>query len=228
MPTATSRHLVTTQMATCLKFRGLFPAARTLPHSPSLAYGTVHTVTDSEGYTLTYAYDSLNRLTSTTYPDGTSEQNLYDKLNAILQSDRLGRWTHSSYNSMNQLVCEQDPLGRATQYCWCSCGSLKSITDPAGNVTSWNHDLQGRVIEKIYPDQSTVSYVYQPDLSLLQSTTDALGQTKTFEYNIDNSLQRKFYSSAVNATSPVTMAYDTNFARLTSITNGWGQLAYSL
>ena len=80
---------------------------------------------------------------------------------------------------MNQLVCEQDPLGRATQYCWCSCGSLKSITDPAGNVTSWNHDLQGRVIEKIYPDQSTVSYVYQPDLSLLQSTTDALGQTKT-------------------------------------------------
>ncbi len=48
-------------------------------------YGQVHTVTDSEGYELSYAYDDLNRLTSTSYPDGSSEQTIYDKLDPVLR-----------------------------------------------------------------------------------------------------------------------------------------------
>jgi YD repeat-containing protein len=73
-------------------------------------YGLPHTVTDSEGYELVYGYDALNRPTSTTYPDGSSEQTIYDKLDPILSCDRLGRWTKRCYDAIDQLACEQDPL----------------------------------------------------------------------------------------------------------------------
>src|SRR5262245_26167180 len=43
-------------------------------------YGRVYTVTDAEGYTLTYNYDALDRPTKVIYPDGTYEEMVYDKL----------------------------------------------------------------------------------------------------------------------------------------------------
>ena len=54
-------------------------------------YGRVYQVTDSEGYTLTYNYDAYNRPMQTTYPDGTSDSTIYDKRDAVLVTDRLGR-----------------------------------------------------------------------------------------------------------------------------------------
>jgi RHS repeat-associated protein len=190
-------------------------------------YGLVNTETDSEGYTRTYSYDDLNRRTSISYPDGTSEQTIYERLDAVMSSDRLGRWTQRSFNSMDQLVCETDPLGRKTRYCWCSCGSLASLTDPKNQTTSWHHDLEGRIIEKVYADQTSINYVYEPYSPRLQSMTDALSQVTHFVYNIDDTLMQKSYTNAVNATSPVTIAYDPIFPRTKRTTNGWGQIANS-
>jgi YD repeat-containing protein len=107
------------------------------------SYGRLYTITDSEGYTLTYSYDNMNRPTQTLYPDGTTEQTIYDRIQPVLRKDRIGRWTQDSYDSIGQLSYEIDPLGRKTQYTWCDCGSLSTLTDPNGHVTTWNHDLQG-------------------------------------------------------------------------------------
>ena len=123
-------------------------------------YGRLYTVTDSEGYTLTYSYDNLNRLTQITYPDGTSEQIVYQLLDPVLRRDRIGRWTKDSYDPMEQLISEIDPLNRQTLYSWCTCGSLATLTDPAGNVTTWQHDLEGRVTNKVYADTSQYQYGY--------------------------------------------------------------------
>ena len=190
-------------------------------------YGKLHTVTDSEGYEVSYAYDDLNRTTSISYPDGSSEQTIYDKLDPVLSCDRLGRWSKRSYDPIDQLSCEQDPLGRATHYCWCTCGSLASITDSAGNTTMWHHDLEGRATEKIYADSSTFTYTYQPYVGFLQTRTDALGQTTRYAKNLDQSLQYKSYANAVNVTSPVSWRYDQNYPRTTAVTNGWGTYSYS-
>ena len=190
-------------------------------------YGPLHTATNSEGYELTYSYDNLNRLTNVAYPDGTTERTIYDKLDAVLHADRLGRWTQDAYDSLDQLSYEIDPLGRKTNYCWCDCGSLMSLTDPANHTTTWQHDLEGRIIEKVYADGTTANYVYEPSAGRLKSKTDALSQTTSYLYNFDNTLQHTTYSNAVNATSPVTIAYDTIFPRTTSITNGWGQYTYA-
>ncbi len=97
-------------------------------------YGRVYQITDSQGYTLTYSYDNADRVTQISYPDGTSDQTIYKNLDAVLLKDRIGRWTNTSYDSMDQLSYVTDPLGRKTQYSWCPCGSLSTLTDPKGNT----------------------------------------------------------------------------------------------
>lgn len=189
-------------------------------------YGRLYTVTDSEGYVLTYSYDNANRLTQVTYPDGTFEQTVYDKLDAVLHKDRIGRWTQDNYTSMDQLAFEIDPLSRKTQYSWCACGSLAALTDPAGRTTSWQHDLEGRVIEKTYPDNTTTNYTYDT-VSRLSTRTDALNQTTTYAYNLDNTLSQSAYTNAVNPTSTVNYSYDPNYLRLSTCQNGWGTLTYN-
>lgn len=189
-------------------------------------YGRVQTVTDSEGYVLTYSYDAADRATKVTYPDATFEQIVYDRLDAILFKDRLGRWTQNAYDSMDQLSFVLDPLGRKTQYEWCDCGSLSSLTDPKGQETGWGHDLQGRVTSKTYADSTAVGYTYTNIGQLLQ-VTDALGQHKTYTYFLDNALSKIAYTNTVNATSDVLLTYDSTYPRMTHLQNGWGTIDYS-
>ncbi len=162
-------------------------------------YGRVYQITNAEGYTLTYSYDAMNRITQVTYPDGTSTQTVYDKRDAVLTKDRLGRWTQRSYDSMEQLAYEIDPLGRKTQYKWCSCGSLMALIDPNGNKTTWQHDLQGRVIQRNYPDQSRVLYSYDA-VGRKELRKDHLGQDTNYSYYLDNSLYQITYDSTINPT----------------------------
>ncbi|MCW5824878.1 MAG: LysM peptidoglycan-binding domain-containing protein [Cyanobacteria bacterium TGS_CYA1] len=190
-------------------------------------YGRVYTVTDSVGYVITYSYDNFDRVTQITYPDGTNEQNIYNKLDKVMSKDRNGRWTEYAFDNMQQMVYEKDPLGRKTQYVWCDCGSIEQLKDPAGNTTSWDHDIQGRVTKKTYADATDVDYVYETTTSRLKNVTDALNQTKNYTYYLDNSLYQVSYSNAVNATSTVTMTYDANYPRLSTAANGWGTYTYS-
>jgi RHS repeat-associated protein len=137
---------------------------------------------------------------------------------------------------MRQLVKHVDSLGRATQYAWCSCGSLSHLTDGNGNETTWNHDILGRPIQKVFADGSQVNYVYeqvpvpattQITLGRLSTVTDALGQTKTFSYNMDNTVSQIAYTNSIHSTPTRTFAYDPNYMRLSSATNSWGMLSYA-
>ena len=192
------------------------------------SFGRLATQTDSEGYKLTFAYDNMNRPTKTTYPDGTYEQTTWDKLDAVLTRDRNGRWTQKSFDSLDQLTYEIDPLGRKTQYVWCTCGSLLTLTDPAGHSTNWQHDLQGRVVAKVYQDSTTVNYVYEARTARLASRTDALNQTTNYFYQSDSNLYQKNYKNAVNTTLASSYFWDYNFNRMTgSQKNDWGGYTYS-
>ncbi|MEI9999728.1 MAG: hypothetical protein WDO13_11505 [Verrucomicrobiota bacterium] len=195
--------------------------------------GRVHTVTDSEGYTLTNAYDNLDRLTSTTYPDGTSDQTLYDNgstpLDVAHTIDRQGRKTYNFYDPIRELIRTVDPLGRKTLYGWCTCGGLATLTDANGNVTTWNHDLQGRVTSKVYADGSQITYAFEVTTSRLHSMTDARGNAATYAYNVDNTLASTSYSpgSGVAATPNVSFSYDPVYNRVTSMTDGTGTTSYT-
>jgi len=188
--------------------------------------GTLKSTTGSEGYTLNYAYDAADRLTKTTFPDGTTEQIKYRNIDPVAFIDRLGRTTQQGYDSMDQMVFEIDPLGRKTQYTWCACGSLAALTDAANHTTQWNHDLEGRVVQKVYADNTSTSYVYGETYSRLIRRIDALNQKTDYQYNIDDTIGVVKYSDTVNPTSNVSYKYDSKFNRLTQAKNGWGQYDY--
>jgi RHS repeat-associated protein len=194
-------------------------------------FGRVQTVTDSEGYSVTTAYDVFDRPTTVTYPDGTYSQVLYNLLDAEWIRDRLGRWTHQYHDSLRHLAVVVDPLLRRTIYDWCTCGSLSSIMDPAGNSTTWIRDAQGRVTKKFFADGSPLIYAYENTTSRLKSVTDALGQVTKYVYNKDNSVQAVNYTdsngNALASTPAVSYTYDPVYPRVATMADGTGTTSYT-
>jgi YD repeat-containing protein len=201
-----------------------------LPYAPiSAAYdgfGRVRTVTDSEGYSVTYDYDAADRPTKVTYPDGTYEQITYKNLDPVLGRDRMGRWTAATYNAQRQLTAIEDALGRLTSFERCGCGALDSFTDPLGRTTTFVRDVQKRVTTKIYPNGTQLNYAYENNTSRLKSVTDAKNQTRAYSYYNDNNLKQVTYSNAVIATPSVSLTYDTNYNRLLTMSDGIGTTTY--
>jgi RHS repeat-associated protein len=189
-------------------------------------FGRVRTVADSEGYSVTYDYDALDRLTKVTYPDGTYEQIAHKNLDPVLSRDRMGRWTAATYNAKRQLTAIEDALGRVTSFERCSCGALESITDPLGRTTTFLRDVEKRVTTKIYPDGTQLNYAYENTTSRLKSVTDAKNQTRAYSYYNDNNLKQVSYQNAVVATPSVSFTYDTNYNRLLTMIDGIGTTTY--
>ena len=193
-------------------------------------FGRLRTTTDSESYAVTVDYDAIggdptktmDRVAKVTYPDGTYEQVTYDRLDPEWTRDRLGRWSRKFYDPFRRLVATQDPLNRFVLYDWCGCGGLDGITDPNGNTTSWTRDIQGRVTDKFYPDQTSTHYTYENTTSRLKTMTDAMGQSTNYTYIVDDNLRQVSYTNAVHATPSVSYAYDTNYNRLLAMTDGTG------
>jgi RHS repeat-associated protein len=215
------------------------PTFNNLSAVTSLTYDSanrVRTVTSSpDNYTVTTDYDALDRPTQVTYPDGTNQQFQYFQdfgqgLKTILDltksKDRRDRWTTRHYNANRQVDSITDPLTRQTLYGWCSCGSLTSITDPRGKVTVFNRDLQSRVASKQFADNTSVSYIYENTTSRLKSMTDALNQTTNYQYFLDDNRHQISYAGALHATSGVSFAYDPNYNRIASMTDGTGITNY--
>ena len=105
-------------------------------------------------------------------------------------------------------------------------GQLTKRTDQRGKATQWQYDVEGRLTSKIYADASTLVTAYDPATSRVQSVTDALNQVKTFSYGEDDRVTGVAYTGAVNPTPNVSFAYDPNFPRLTSMTDGTGTTTY--
>jgi RHS repeat-associated protein len=209
----------------------------------SFTYDTanrVRTVTNSpDGYTVTTNYDNLDRPTTVTYPDSTTETSGYTQdfgqgavsiLDLTVSIDRRGRTTTRHYDRNRHIDSITEPFGnnstRTTIYGWCTCGSLTSITDPNSHVTTFNRDLQSRVMSKVYDDQTAISYVYENTTSRLKSMTDAKNQTTNYQYFKDDDVKQVSYTNAQNATPSVSFTYDTSYNRVTSMMDGTGTTSY--
>ena len=190
-------------------------------------FGRVRTVTDSEGYALATDFDALDRPTKVTYPDGTYEQTIYNRLDPEQRRDRLGRWSETFYDALRRRVASRDALGQTTTFQWCSCGSLDKIVDPHGNATSWGRDLQGRVTSETRADSAQWAYVYENTTSRLHTRTDAKQQVATYTYFPDNNLSQIAYTNTTITTPTVNFYFDGVYNRLTRTTDGVGTTNYS-
>jgi RHS repeat-associated protein len=185
-------------------------------------FNRVRTYTDVNGYTVTYSYDNLDRITAIQYPDTTTDTYTYQAMSLVESKDRLGRITHYTYNSLQQLIEALDPAGRKTQYEYCACGALTGITDGKGNITTFIRDVEDRVTQKIYADNSVVNLNYDFG-GRLTSIVDAKSQTATYQYGVDNLPEQVTYAAP---TPSVTLTYDA-YARVASMTDGLGTSNYS-
>lgn len=182
---------------------------------------------DGSRHTVTYDYDDFDRVTTVTYPDTTTEQVIYSKLDPVLVKDRQDRWTGYEYDPQRRLVASKDSLGRVIQYNWCACSALESIIDSRTNVTVWARDIQGRVTRKTYPDMSHTDYTYDGSTSRITDITDAKGQTTHYDYNRDDTVLRISYPNALIPTPSVTFAYDPRYSRIRTMTDGTGVTTYN-
>lgn len=190
------------------------------------AVGRVRTLTDPDGYTVTFDYDSLDRVTRVSFPDGTAETRSYDRKEMGSFSDRLGRETKLSYDGLRRLTSLQDALGRVTRFQWCGCGGLSAIIDPLGRRTQWHRDVEGRVIAKESADGSKVSYEYEQTTSRLKRRRDQRNQVTELNYNRADELVSRRYINALRPTPDVTYDYDPNYNRVVSMVDGEGITTY--
>lgn len=206
----------------------------------------VHTVTTSpDNYTVTTEYDNLDRPTQITYPDGTTEQFEYADsvrgmtLDLTASKDRLNRWTYRHYNANRQMDSITDPETRTTHYDWCACGGLEKITDPKNQITTFHRDLQGRVHQKVFADNSTINYLFEGQTgpntvgtsSRLEASIDALNRRTSYSYLRDNNVSQVSYTNASGApltphTPSVNFTYDPNYNRIAAMDDGTGHTEY--
>ncbi len=122
--------------------------------------GNVTSASDSEGWR-GYEYDTLNRLTRATYPDGTFEGFVYDGAGNRTAVTTVGGVAYASFDKADQLLTRDPVGGQGEVYTYGSDGSLSRVeSQPAGTVVtySWN------------------------GLEQLQYVASSDGVTRTFDY----------------------------------------------
>ena len=164
--------------------------------------------TDANGNGTTYAYDSLNRLTSTTFADGTTRRLTYDVHGApLLEVDPNGTRISSAYDSLNRLVRKDivpgpgvsaqttfevfrfDGLSRLVSAsnnvslaAW-SYNSRSQVTTETlnGVATQSTFDPAGNAISNTYPGGRIISRLYDR-LNRASTISDQNGMIAQYHY----------------------------------------------
>ncbi len=143
------------------------------------------TLPDSSIETLVtnFTYDSLDRVTTTLAPDGTSSSVAYDLLGKVTSStDPLGRVTSMTYDLMGRLVRTDHPDGTNETQTYDAEGHVLTQSDRAGRSTTVTYDAAGRLKTTTLADGATTTNSYDA-AGRVAATTDAGGNTTTFVYD---------------------------------------------
>jgi len=168
----------------------------------SFAYtnGNLWVQTNELGLVTTYAYDNLNRLVSTAFPDGTTISNIYDKLDMVAVKDRLNQWTRYGYNAVQQLMAATNANGQITTYDYCGCGAPDQIVRWNGAtpvVTTFYYNIAGQPTNVVYPDGYQLNYVYD-SYSRVQYVIDGVGhrlQLLYYMHGFENEVQSAYWGN---------------------------------
>ncbi|WP_080408373.1 RHS repeat-associated core domain-containing protein [Burkholderia ubonensis] len=128
----------------------------------------ITSVVDNSGRTVGYAYDSAGTLATVTYPDATTEQYTYDANHRMLtMQDRRGHvWVTNQYDANGRVAKQTYADNTSYQFAYTTDSNNKvtatTVTDPNGNQEQVAFDAVSG-----YPSSDTRAY----GTSLAQTTT---------------------------------------------------------
>jgi len=146
---------------------------------------------DSLGNVTTYAYGATgcpscgggtDKLTSISDANGNSTSYQYDSLGRLLsETDPLGNITSYAYDPSGKLIAKTDGNGATTKYAYDSLGRLLKKTYPDASTTTYSYDAKGRVINAA---NQNISYALSYDANgNVTSATDSSGRTIGYSYD---------------------------------------------
>ncbi len=187
--------------------------------------GNIATITDPESRVISYTYDNLNRLTTTTYGDSTTEKVEYGTTGSSLglvvkKIDRMNVVDTYDYDDSQRLVTKvraaatrSGSTDTATDY---GVAVTETFTYVVGSNLVWKHtvngalteyvyDYRGRVVEtKTFPRASkTLVASKQFENNQLYKTTDPYGRSTYYAYDAtDGRLVRTVTGTVPEYTPP--------------------------
>jgi RHS repeat-associated protein len=168
--------------------------------------GYVRTHTDPYGMTRTFDYDLLGRLTTTTYPDSTTEVSSYSLpastgfntsgsalplLDRVSFKDRLGNYWWTLPNRVRQVEKIIEPpkvtgsSGTQTTVSYCGCGAPTAITRASNTgspeTTSFEYNYQGGLRLVTLPDGAKFTNLFDLAGQLIERQDYYQKITNTFD-----------------------------------------------
>lgn len=172
-------------------------------------FGNRKTLTDKRGLN-TYNYDGSYRLTSVTYPDGSTESFSFDGTGNRTIRTKNGVTTNYTYNAADQIQ---------------TAGNKGFSFDANGNTIqqtgtqpkSYKYDAENRLVEVILPSQRKVQFKYDPfgdkieKIDTLTQVTKMLYDENNIlaEMNSNNSTQ-EYFTSAIKMDTWLSLSKNNN------------------
>ena len=191
-------------------------------------YGLLSSKTDGNGHTTTYTYTARNEPYQTFYADGTSEGVAYDNNgNLTVRAKGDGRVINYVYDADNRLTninypTSPTPATPSVAFLYDADGRRTQMTDGSG-TTTWTYgdglhlthinSSRGDVYYSYYPggerktmtapgvnpSNSMACYTYVYDFGdRLTSLQNPFGETTSFAYNDDGTVQKKTLASGAS------------------------------
>jgi len=158
---------------------------------------------NSDGFSVSYFYDGLNRQTKTKNAADKEVLQFYNKDGRIVKVvdgthiaqfdyDLLGRKTAEkdsynksiayTYDSVGNVKSRTDREGRAWTYSYDDFNRLVEEKDAANNIKSYTYDKSGNKTAETYPDGKTTTFTYDAQ-NRLTKVTDSIGNAHKFTYD---------------------------------------------
>ncbi|NUN04658.1 MAG: PKD domain-containing protein [Bdellovibrio sp.] len=134
---------------------------------------------DLAGLSVNYSYDTNNRLTQVTYPNGDSV--LYQYSGDLLSSirDPGGRLTLFSYNSKGELSEVEYPDGSRQEYEYNAKGLMSVEGNKKNGAIQYFYNVANRLVKVIKPDNSQIQIADSVSKSLASGTNENPGQLQS-------------------------------------------------
>ncbi len=191
------------------------------------ALGRVSSSTDEMGNVTTFSYDVQGNLLSVTDAKGvTTAVSEYDVMGRVTSTtDALGLTTTYHYDKMGNLLQAVEQLNgridRVTSYAYDAMGRLTQVTDPLAGVTSACYDEHGIITGVTDANGGTTTYTYDT-MGRLLFRISPVGSRHSYTYNAQGLL-----SELENARGQkTTYTYDA-IGRVTSMTDELGTVTYT-